>query len=300
MAFKTRPFLSIPNEIRERIYDYVLTVNVDDGNPWVTPLNNALRPEPKKSSCLAILATCRQILFEAFHIFYGSNAFNFNHPDHVCDFLTSVGSVRASEIRFVRCSFRLAAGDNTAARHALSRLMKLENLAFQWDKKKLDDDLIVDWRDFIVPDFCSAREFTKLNGVREVNFIMMNDTEPSPADKERMARYRYRMTKPSPNRPKILPKMVDLFVGLKMRKQRDSAAARIKKKREDDVAYMKTLIEAHRKSQLRVKLEMLWRRGQEARRERDPFNVDEDTDLEDDQLANFFSSEPWIRDAILG
>ncbi len=292
MASKTRPFLSVPNEIRECIYDYVLTVNVDDGNPWVTPLNNALRLEPEKSSCLAILATCRQILFEAFHKFYESNTFNFNHPDHVCDFLTAIGPVRASEIRSVRCSFRLAAGDNTAARYALSRSMKLEKLAFQWDKKNLDDDQIVDWQDFIVPDFCSARGFTILNGVREVNFIMMNDAEPSPADEESMARYRYRMTKPNPNRPKTLPKMVDLFVGLKKRKQRDSAAARIKKKREDD--------EAHRKVQERSKMKILWRRGEEARRERDLFNVDNDPDLEDDKLANFFSSEPWIRDAILG
>lgn len=34
----SRPFLSIPDVVRERIYAYVLTVNVPDSSPWITPL----------------------------------------------------------------------------------------------------------------------------------------------------------------------------------------------------------------------------------------------------------------------
>jgi len=40
-----RSFMSLPNEIRECICSYVLTVDVDDSSPWITPLSNDLRLE---------------------------------------------------------------------------------------------------------------------------------------------------------------------------------------------------------------------------------------------------------------
>ncbi len=293
--------MTIPNEIRERIYYHVLTVDVNESSPWLTPLSNDLRPEPDRSSCLAILATCRQILFEAFHVFYVSNTFNFNHPDHLYDFLRAIGSVRANEIRSIRCSFTLAAPENTAARYALSKLMRLEKLSFHFDKKEPNDDDSTDWRNYIISrEFCSAKEFAKINGLLEVNFIMMNDTEPDRAAKERMKMYRNRMIKADPKRNKSKPEMVDLFVGLKMRKHRDPAQARRKRIREENEAYMNSWVQANRKAQQRAKLEWLSRRGEEARREQDPLNIADDTDQEDHELAEILSSEPWIRDAILG
>lgn len=302
MTSANRPFMSLPNEIRERICGYVLTVDVDDSSPWITPLGNDLRPEPARSSCLAILATCRQILLEAFHVFYKSNNFNFNHPDHLYDFLRAIGSIRANEIRSIRCSFRLAASENTAARYALSKLMRLEKLSFHFDKKKPVDGDSTDWRDYIISrDFCSAKEFAKIHGLREVNFIMMNDTELDRTDKEKMEMYRDRMTKPNPKRNKVMPEIVDLFVGLKMRKHRDPAQARRKQIREEAKAHMEKWMQATRRLQRRQKLEWLWRSGEEARREQDPLNDTYNADQEEDsELTEFLSSEPWIRDAIWG
>ena len=302
MASASRPFLSLPNEIRERIYGYALTVNVDDPKPWISPLGNELRPEPARSSCLAILVTCRQILLEAFHVFYVFNTFNFNHPHHLCDFLKAIGPVRANEIRSIRCSFKLDASKNTAARYALSKLARLEKLAFQYDNEEPSDNPGSVWRPYVIhKDFCSHKEFTKINGLREVSFILMYDTEPSRSDKARMEMYRDLMIKPNPKLRKTIPDMVDLFVRLKIRKQRDLAVAQKRKMREENEAWRKSWAEANRKVQQRVKLEMLWRRGEAARREQDHLNVDGDTDEEGEHdLADFLSSESWIRGAILG
>lgn len=294
-------FMSLPNEIRERICSYVLTVDIDDSIPWITPLSNDLRPEPQRSPCLAILATCRQILHEAFHVFYASNNFNFNHPNHLYDFLYAIGPVRANQIRSIRCSFRLAASENTAVRHALSRLTRLEKLSFHFDQKQPDDDDSTDRQDYIVTrDFCPAKEFAKFHRLRDVEFIMMNDTELDRTDKERMEMYRDRLTKPNLKKNTAMPEMVDLFVGLKTRKHRDLAQVRRKKVREEREAYMESWLQATRKLQRRENPQILWRRGEEARREQNPLNIAHDTDQEDDELTEFWLSEPWIRDAISG
>ena len=302
MASTPRPFLSLPSEIREHIYVCVLTVNVESAEPWITPLNQELRPMPGIVSCLAILATCRQILREAFYVYYRMNTFNFNHPDHLYDFLRAIGSVRANEIRSIRCSFRLAARENTAARYILSRLMRLEKLAFQFDAEKPDDHNIPHWQNFILQeDFCSAKEFAKINVSHEVNFVMMNDDEPSALDKERMEAYRDRMIKLNPKRRKPPPEMVDLFTGLKMRKHRDPAVARRRKIREENEAHRKHWVETIRKLEQRTRLELLSRQGEEARREQGQLDTEDETSQgEDNELAEFLSTELWIRDAISG
>ena len=300
MAIVNRPFLSLPNEIRERICGFVLRVNVDDSNPFITPLNNTLRPGSKRFSCLAILATCRQILFEAFHVFYTSNIFNFNHPDHLYDFLGSIGPVRANEIRSVRCSFRLAARQNNKARRALSRLMRLERLSFEYDVK--EPSIRHDWswvQHMFSRDFCPPREFAKFNGLREVNFIMMNDTEPDESDKTTMKCYKDHMIQPNPKRNKPLPRMVDLFGGLKLRKQREPAAEQRKKDREERTACKKAWDEANHRVERRLRLERLRRQGEEARKELDSFKVNDGTDQKVyNDLTDFFSTEPWIEGAI--
>ena len=302
MASMPRPFLTLPSEIRERIYAYVLTVNVDNAEPWITPLSQELRAMPGTISCLEILGTCRQILREAFHIYYKMNTFNFNHPDHLHDFLRAIGSVRANEIRSIRCSFRLAVRENTVARYALSRLMRLEKLAFQYNAERPDDHNIPHWQNIIIQqDFCSAKEFAKISGLHEVIFIMMNDDEPGRLDIERMETYRDRMIKLSPKRQKPPPHTVDLFAGLKRRKQRDPAVARRKKIREENAAHRKHWAETIRKLEQRARLELLWRQGEEARREQDQFDAEDETSQEEDNdLADYLSAELWIRDAISG
>ena len=299
MASSKRPFLSLPSEIRERIYGYVLTVNVDSSEPWITPLNRDLQTMPGIVSCLAILATCRQILREAFYIYYKVNAFNFNHPDHLHDFLRAIGSVRANEIRSIRCSFRLATSENSAARYDLSKLTRLEMLAFQFDAERpVDDDIPHGQNIFVQRDLCPAKEFAKINCLREVTFIMIKDEQPSVEDRTKMEMYRNRMIEPNPRRQKPLPEMVDLFAGLKRRKQRDPAVARRKKIREENEAHRRHWVETIRKLEQRARLESLWRQGEEARREQDLFDVEDDGDQEDSELADFLSTELWIKDAV--
>ena len=234
MASADRPFLSLPNEIRDRIYGYVLTVNVDDSSPFITPLNSDLRPQPMRPSCLAILATCRQVLFEAFHVFYASNTFNFDNRNQLCSFLRAIGSVRASEIRSIRCSLKLAARQNERVRFVLSKLIRLEKLSFQFNKETLQE-----WP-HIFPNVCSPKAFTKFRGLREVTFITVNDTELNESERDRMQQYRDEMMASNPKRKKkSLPETVDVFGGLKLRKQRDPTVARRLERKEEIVACTK-------------------------------------------------------------
>lgn len=175
------PFISIPDVVRERIYAYVLTVNVPESAPWISPLpaltharnkflvtlsklppisephvtrrknrrkkeaalrrkKEALRARkeeeafynagpPTAPSCLAILATCRQILLEAFHMWYQHNTLNFTRSGDLYTFVLSIGPIRANEIRSIRLD-NLPQQDyyNSQAKYALGRLLRLERL----------------------------------------------------------------------------------------------------------------------------------------------------------------------------
>ena len=85
--------------------------------------------------CLAILATCRTILLEAFHTWYKNNTFNFARSQDIVSFLTSISGARANEIRAVRLDLSWEDWNDGKAGHALSRLRRLESLVFVYNNR---------------------------------------------------------------------------------------------------------------------------------------------------------------------
>ncbi|KAI4261412.1 MAG: hypothetical protein L6R42_003388 [Xanthoria sp. 1 TBL-2021] len=200
-----RPFLSLPDVIRERIYHFVLTIDVNPTAPWITPLPTlrrlhlpALPPEPNRDllmasksvrkkrrrkirqfesikmeraiaaqtaphSCLAILATCRTILLEAFHLWYKNNTFNFARSQDVVAFLTSISRVRANEIRAVRLDLPWEDYHDLRAGQALRRLLRLETVIFVYRGDSFN---------WISPKYISyPRIISHLQGLREATFV---------------------------------------------------------------------------------------------------------------------------------
>ncbi|KAL9603075.1 MAG: hypothetical protein Q9219_001439 [cf. Caloplaca sp. 3 TL-2023] len=174
----SRPFLCLPDVIRERIYFFVLSIDVEPRKPWITPqpstkmiprhlpglpsepdcnlesVSKSVRKKRRRrmrafmsakaeaivaarvtapASCLAILATCRTILLEAFHLWYKNNTLNFFQVRDLCDFLASIGRVRANEIRSLRLDLPAREWDDPKARFLLGSLLRLERLIFVYN-----------------------------------------------------------------------------------------------------------------------------------------------------------------------
>ncbi|KAL8661173.1 MAG: hypothetical protein Q9202_005830 [Teloschistes flavicans] len=176
-------------------------------------------------TCLAILATCHTILLEAFHIFYKFNTFNFSLAKDVTQFLQSIGSVRANEIRSVRLDLPPEDWDDLKATYALGRLLRLEKLEFVYNA-------------YISP-FHTSKNFislpriiSHLRGLESVSFV---DPENPKTDvlgwkqgmtetvSIRMDELKIRMTE-RVKRPKALPPMMDLFGRLRTREQREKGS----------------------------------------------------------------------------
>lgn len=204
-----RPFLTLPSEICNKIYSYVLTVDVPDSSPWVQVQEDEPQFPLPEHSCLAILATCQQILSEAFHVYYQNNTLSFESITALCKFTRGIGPARRNEIQSVRCEFPLADDGQAKARAILFQLRGLQSLSFKY--------VAYDpaWRYLRYPDGVFAR----FKGLREVDFIV--DGEPGQVHKDQILHYRRMLTRP--RAPWKLPEYIDLFMGLKVRKQRGSA-----------------------------------------------------------------------------
>ncbi|KAI4197278.1 MAG: hypothetical protein LQ350_006005 [Teloschistes chrysophthalmus] len=264
-----RPFLSLPDVIRERIYFFVLGPDNNSQTSWITPLpvfrhmpkNLALPPEPihdliwvsksvrKKrrrrlrvydkvreeaiaaarrvapDTCLAILATCRTILLEAWHIFYGCNTFNFSLAEDLTLFLQSIGSVRANEIRSVRLDLPPEDWDDLKAKHALGRLLRLESLEFVYNAYL--SPFLISERFIPLPKIIS-----QLRGLQSVRFVNPEDPKTdvlgwkqgmTESVSNRMDELKSRMTGKA-KRPRALPPMMDLFGRLKTREQQEKSS----------------------------------------------------------------------------
>jgi len=259
-ATRARPFLLIPDVVRERIYAYVLTVNVPDSAPWIEPLPalsharnkalatlptfdksipiaeltakekkdrvkeeaglrarenavvKALRPPPV-SSCLAILATCRTILLEAFHLWYQNNTLAFTRADELHRFLRSIGNVRANEICSLRLDLPRYDWSHAEAKFALGRLLKLERLTVVVSLVVIFDPQLHWHNSFnnLVPDIVK-----NVRGLREFE-VLISEGQPDRALKQ-LEESKRRLMGPRPATRKP-PKMVDLFGKLKKEKQ---------------------------------------------------------------------------------
>ena len=259
----SRRFLSLPDVIRERIYFFVLTVNVDARTPWITPLPSSrhipkhvpdLPPKPdcnlenvsksvrKKrrrrmrafertkqqaivaaraaapSSCLAILATCRTILLEAFHLWYRTNTLNFCRSKDVYSFLASIGSARANEIRSIRLDIPGQEWDDGKATYALQRLRGLEKIIFIYNDFNTR---------LVAPRHISfPRIISHLRGLQQVTFADPENPKiyyghpegMTECVKARMEELGRKMTT-KPKKPKPAPPMIDLFNRLRIVEQ---------------------------------------------------------------------------------
>ncbi|KAL8683884.1 MAG: hypothetical protein Q9186_000227 [Xanthomendoza sp. 1 TL-2023] len=271
-----RPFLSLPDVIRERIYHFLLTVDVDPSSPWITPLpisrhleHPSLPREPNRElamvsksvrkkrrriirayeqvekeradivhaaphSCLAILATCRTVLLEAFHLWYKNNTLNFFHAQDLIDFNRSIGRVRAHEIRSVRLELPIQESDDPKAGQVLDHMLRLENVTFVFDELYFN---------YISPNWFSCpKVMSRLRGLREVSFVFPwtrvtkhgSEYCISSCQRYLMDRMREKMMSKRKH-PRPLPPMVDLFGPLKKAKQ--DKEDRANWKWEEDSAY---------------------------------------------------------------
>ncbi|KAI4132646.1 MAG: hypothetical protein LQ338_000586 [Usnochroma carphineum] len=265
------PFLSLPDVIRERIYFFVLTVDVDPCAPWVAPLpidrhlprslpglppkpdgdledvSKAVRKKRRRKiraweqirqemtvavqaarphSCLAILATCRTILVEAFHIWYKSNTLSFHRSEDVYDFLVSISRARANEIRSVRLNLASQDWRDAKAKFALKGLVKLEKVIFVYNDYSSPHTTNVNF-------IGCPKIISQLRGLQQVTFLDPENTTlnnyglkfgMSDSVKSRMDELRQEMLTKG-KRPRCAPPMVDLFGRLKVKdhSKKDSA-----------------------------------------------------------------------------
>lgn len=99
------PFLSLPPEIRNLIYELLLEVDgpvhPSPKPPSSIPRCNKARKDPVAipESALNILAVNRQVKDEALGIFYHSNAFEFYYPTQLHAFLLTLGPQRQNFLR---------------------------------------------------------------------------------------------------------------------------------------------------------------------------------------------------------
>ena len=105
----------LPGEIRDMIYEHLLValpsqptkyLRVPDAavvDPKEAEARKTLaaalqKSKPRNASYVAILATCRQIHREAYHVFYAKNAFHFTSAPVLIAFLKGIGQIRRAEL----------------------------------------------------------------------------------------------------------------------------------------------------------------------------------------------------------
>ncbi|KAL8686695.1 MAG: hypothetical protein Q9218_006930 [Villophora microphyllina] len=91
---ETKTFLSLPPEIRNRIYGHLLTAVLKPASNNHEPaivLDYESRQENKTRVCATILASCKQIAGEASAILYASNTFFFSDPVAMARWLDKIG-----------------------------------------------------------------------------------------------------------------------------------------------------------------------------------------------------------------
>ena len=93
-------FLSLPPEIRNSIYELVLTVEPNEAGFVTFSKRPATGNNAKTHTAQAILQTCKQVYDEALHIFYSVNKVLFRHL-RVNTFLNDMGARRLSLIKSI-------------------------------------------------------------------------------------------------------------------------------------------------------------------------------------------------------
>lgn len=196
--------LSFPQEVLEKIYEYVLTVDVEDTKPYVvikhrrceTCWSRAVECTSTAHSCLELLSCCRQVLFDAFHIFYRNNTLQFSSAYEMSQFSYVISTAKRNEITSVRCAFDLADRSSDQARWYLQRCVRLEKLQFEVGARP------------------HGKVFRTFRGLKEVEMNVEPVTYGRPSDqKVKVAYWKELLTRPRLAAP--TPECLDLFAVMK-------------------------------------------------------------------------------------
>lgn len=204
-ALTAPPFLlSFPKEVLQKIYEYVLTVNVEDSKPYVVIKHHRCETCSSRTSectntthsCLEILCCCRQFFFDAFHIFYRNNTLEFSSADDLRQFCYAISTAKKNEITSVRCAFDLAEYCSDQVRWYLQRCTSLEKLQFR------------------VFDGPHGKVFRTFRGLKEVEINVEQDQLQHQRSLEtQVAYWKELLTRPRLQVPP--PDRLDLLAGMK-------------------------------------------------------------------------------------
>ncbi|KAM0805344.1 hypothetical protein BDR22DRAFT_393627 [Usnea florida] len=87
-------FLSLPLEVRLRIYEYLLVCK-----SHITP---GYRPRARLPITLSVLRLCKQVHTEASPIFYSKNEIVVDEPEPIIRWLTKIGRINVRHLRRIR------------------------------------------------------------------------------------------------------------------------------------------------------------------------------------------------------
>lgn len=106
MDDSTPKLLSLPPEIRNRIYTFVLSIPRNDlcqrhlpDLPRVQRANSC--SNDPRSPNLSVLLVCKQIYIEAYHIFSHHNELHFDNTTRLLNFLRRIGYARRQQLRVI-------------------------------------------------------------------------------------------------------------------------------------------------------------------------------------------------------
>lgn len=122
----TTSFLTLPPEIRNRIYHH-LVVKPDGIGFMTTSTKDFLRKAAQWRN-LAFAKTCRTVHAECSAVFYGKNVFRFSSNKEMCTFLKGIGNLGRQSIKRVRYDYNL--GNPYIAFRQLAECANLKE--FEW------------------------------------------------------------------------------------------------------------------------------------------------------------------------
>ena len=159
----------LPGEIRDMIYEHLLVappsqptryLRVPDAavlDPKETEARKSLaaplqKSKPGNASYVAILASCRQIHREAYHVFYAKNAFHFTNAPILIAFLKGIGQIRRAELTSLHLEGLVV--DQALWTREVLDIYCLDNNVDSVERRKLESERYLD----IHPDISEVTE----------------------------------------------------------------------------------------------------------------------------------------------
>lgn len=172
----------LPGEIRDMIYEHILVALPSQQKRYLrvpdaavvdpkaaearkSPAAPLHKSKPGNASYVAILATCRQIHREAYHVFYAKNAFHFTDAPVLIAFLKGIGQIRRAELTCLHLEGLVV--DQAQWNRELLDIYCLDNNVDSVERQKLEAERCLD----IHPDISPAREL--LNDCQNLSRLIL-------------------------------------------------------------------------------------------------------------------------------